>query len=44
MRLGKDRVSWLVYVPLNVPKSFSPNAIMVEAYEPEGQVHIPTVL
>lgn len=44
MRKGKNRCGWLVVVPLNVPRSFSPNAIDVEVYEPDGEVNIPVVL
>ena len=44
MRLGQKREGWLVVVPLDVPVGFEPDSIHVEVYEPDGEVHIPTVL
>jgi hypothetical protein len=44
MRLGKDRTGWLVCFEIVGMEDFDPSMLLMEVYEPDGEVLIPDLL
>ncbi len=40
-RLSDSSPGWLVAVPIDVPKGFDAELIIVEVFEPEGKINFP---
>lgn len=38
------RPGWVVAIPLDVPEGLEPDEVLVEVFEPDGEVNIPKIV